>query len=96
MSILVFGAGGQLGSELVARLIGRFPAFLYLGVIVLVHAAVAMVLHDPTVSRRISTSTWQEFAISIVLTGVIVGLVALLERSRTRNRLAASANSPSQ
>ena len=34
------------GSELVARLLGRFPAFLYVGAFVLVHAAVAMVLHD--------------------------------------------------
>src|SRR5687767_12100906 len=70
------------GSEMVARLLGRFPAFLYLGVFVLVHAAVAMILHDPRVGGRFPTSTWQEFALSLALTGVIIGIVRLLERSR--------------
>ena len=71
------------GSELVARLLGRFPAFLYLGVFVLVHAAVAMILHDPTVARPHSaTTTWQEFALSLAITAAIVGIVRLLERSR--------------
>jgi YjbE family integral membrane protein len=70
------------GSELVARLLGRFPAFLYLGVFVLVHAAVAMILHDPSVAARITTTTWQEFALSLAITAVIVGVVRLIERSR--------------
>jgi YjbE family integral membrane protein len=70
------------GSEMVARLLGRFPAFLYLGVFVLVHAAVAMILHDPQVGGRFPTRTWQEFALSLALTGVIIGIVRLLERSR--------------
>ncbi len=70
------------GSELVARLLGRFPAFLYLGVFVLVHAAVAMILHDPSVAARITTTTWQEFALSLAITAAIVGVVRLIERSR--------------
>jgi len=75
------------GSEMVARLLGRFPAFLYLGVFVLVHAAVAMILHDPQVGGRFPTSTWQEFALSLALTGVIIGIVRLLERSRNSRDL---------
>ncbi len=70
------------GSELVARLLGRFPAFLYLGVFVLVHAAVAMIFQDPTVHDWIALSTWQEFALSFATTAVIVGIVRLLDRSR--------------
>ena len=71
------------GSELVARLLGRYPAFLYLGVFVLVHAAVAMVFGDPTIHDRLAISTWQEFAISIALTGAIIGAVRLLDRTRS-------------
>ena len=74
------------GSELVARLLGRFPAFLYIGAYVLVHAAVAMVLQDPNFSDRIHFSLWQELIISLAITGVIIGVVRLLERSnRSRN-----------
>jgi YjbE family integral membrane protein len=70
------------GSELVARLLGRFPAFLYLGAFVLVHAAVAMLLHDPTIADRITTTTPQEFAISLAITAVIIGVVRLIERAQ--------------
>jgi predicted tellurium resistance membrane protein TerC len=68
------------GSELVARLLGRFPAFLYVGAFVLVHAAVAMVLHDATFEDRFHTEMWQEFALSLAITAAIIGLVRLLER----------------
>ena len=70
------------GSELVARLLGRFPAFLYLGAFVLVHAAVAMVLHDASFADRFHTNMWQELALSLAITAAIVGLVRLLERGQ--------------
>ena len=75
------------GSELVARLLGRFPAFLYVGAFVLVHAAVAMVLHDKTFEDRIHTVMWQEVALSLAITAVIVGLVRLLERTNGERRM---------
>jgi YjbE family integral membrane protein len=81
------------GSELVARLIGRFPAFLYVGVFVLVHAAVAMVAHDPTIGGMIHTSTWQEVAISLGITAILVGLVRWLEQSRLRTTTAGTSGS---
>ena len=70
------------GSELVARLLGRFPGFLYIGAFVLVHAAVAMVLQDPNFEDRFHTSLWQEVAISLAITAVIIGAVRLLERAQ--------------
>ena len=74
------------GSELVARLLGRFPAFLYLGVYVLVHAAVAMILQDPNFAGRFHPYLWQELVISVAITAAIVGGVRLLERAQgTRN-----------
>lgn len=80
------------GSELVARLLGRFPGFIYIGAYVLVHAAVAMVLHDPSVEGRFHTNLLQELIISLAITGLIVGLVRLLSRSRPERPAAVPAN----
>ena len=68
------------GSELVARLLGRYPALLYIGVYVLVHAAVVMFLHDQTIADRFHVTTVQELVIALALTAVIVGVVRMLER----------------
>jgi YjbE family integral membrane protein len=76
------------GSALVARLLTRFPAFLYLGVYVLVHAAVSMIVHDPKVSSRIDTSLPMELALSLLITGAIIGIVRLQERSRISREMA--------
>jgi YjbE family integral membrane protein len=83
------------GSELVARLLGRFPGFIYIGAYVLVHAAVAMVLHDPSVAGRIHTNLLQELIISLAITGIIVGVVRLLSRSRPERPAPVPANEPS-
>jgi YjbE family integral membrane protein len=72
------------GSELVARLLGRFPAFLYIGAPVLVHAAVEMFLHDSALAGRFFTHVWQfweELALSLAITAAIIGIVRMLERT---------------
>jgi YjbE family integral membrane protein len=72
------------GSELVARLLGRFPAFLYIGALVLVHAAVEMFLHDSALAGRFFTHVWQlweEVALSLAITAAIIGIVRMLERT---------------
>ena len=72
------------GSELVARLLGRFPAFLYIGALVLVHAAVEMTLHDSALAGRFFTHVWQlweEVALSLAITAAIIGIVRMLERT---------------
>jgi YjbE family integral membrane protein len=75
------------GSALVANVLGRFPALLYIGVFVLVHAAVSMILHDPTVSARIETSMLVELGLSVLVTLAIVGIVRLQERSRLSRKM---------
>ena len=80
------------GSELVARLLGRFPALLYIGVYVLVHAAVVMFFEDPTVHTRIDTTTWQELALSLALTAAIVGFVRGMERVQNGRRVAVASH----
>jgi YjbE family integral membrane protein len=87
LGLLIFGLMLSIpiilfGSELVARLLGRFPAVLYLGVFVLVHSAVSMFLHDAVISARIHTTTVVEVIISVVLTAVIVGITQLQARQR--------------
>lgn len=76
-----------LGSELVARVIGRFPFILYIGVLVLVHTATHMILDDPLVHTRIpsgfDTSGWQLWVFAIGVTAVLGLLAYGLGRRRT-------------
>jgi YjbE family integral membrane protein len=80
------------GSELVARLMGRYPALLYIGVYVLVHAAVVMFLHDQTFSDRFHTNTLQELVIALALTALLVAVVKMLERVGQRRAVAVAAD----
>jgi YjbE family integral membrane protein len=87
LGLLIFGLMLSIpiilfGSELVARLLGRFPAVLYVGVLVLVHSAVTMFFHDAVISTRIHTTTVVEVIISVFLTAVIVGITQLQARQR--------------
>ena len=97
LELLIFGLLLSIpiilfGSEFVARLLARFPAFLYIGVYVLVHAAVAMILHDPTIPDHVQTTTLQELVLSLAITGIIVGIVRLLARPRNGRPAAITAN----
>ncbi len=87
LGLLIFGLMLSIpiilfGSELVARLLGRFPAVLYVGVLVLVHSAVAMFFHDAIISARIHTTPVVEVFISVLLTAAIVGITHLQARQR--------------
>lgn len=87
LGLLVFGLMLSIpiilfGSELVARLLGRFPAVLYLGVFVLIHSAVAMFFHDHIIATRIHTNTAAELAISVAITAIIIGVSTLQARQR--------------
>lgn len=88
LGLLIFGLMLSIpiilfGSELVARLLGRFPAFLYVGVFVLIHSAVSMFFHDSIILTRVHTTTIAEVIISILLTLAIAGISLLLARQRT-------------
>lgn len=79
------------GSELVARLLGRFSALLYLGAFVLVHAAVTMILQDASFANRFHADLWQELLLSLAITAVIVGVVRLWERANGAHATRATA-----
>lgn len=97
LGLLIFGLMLSIpiilfGSELVARLLGRYPAFLYVGVYVLVHSAVAMILHDQLVKSRLDTNLGQELAISLAITALIVGAARGLERLKSNRTNAITAS----
>jgi YjbE family integral membrane protein len=99
LQLLIFGLLLSIpillfGSELVARLMGRVPAFIYLGVFVLVHAAVSMILHDPTIENLVHTTTIVELVLSLLVTGIIVGLARLATRNSAPHQSAVPVENP--
>jgi YjbE family integral membrane protein len=92
LNLLIFGLLLSIpiilfGSELVARLLSRFPAFIYVGAFVLIHAAVAMILHDPSLSDHFHTTLLQELLLSVVLTASLVGIIRLVSRPQKGQQL---------
>ncbi len=71
-----------LGSELVARVLGRFPGLLYLGVLVLVHTAIGMILEDPLVHDRLAAPPTP---VVWVLAGLLTLAFAALATRMRRN-----------
>lgn len=63
-----------LGSELVARLLGRFPVMIYVGAAVLILTAVEMVLEDDLIHNVYAAGQLELWSITAVLTAVVVAL----------------------
>lgn len=88
LGLLIFGLAFSipillLGSELVARMLGRYPILVYLGVIVLVHTSLTMVFHDDRVHERIDVN---QIGI-LLMTTVVTGSMVLFTFIQTRRRL---------
>ncbi|MCO5223192.1 MAG: TerC family protein [Thermomicrobiales bacterium] len=64
----------MLGSELVARVLGRFPVLLYVGVVVLVFTATRMVLHDDIVDGLHHANQIE----TVILAGLLSALIIWL------------------
>lgn len=99
LKLLIFGLILSIpiilfGSELVARLMGRFPAFIYVGVFVLIHAAVSMVLQDATVTQYVHPTTPQEVIISLIGTVLVAGIVRIMSREQSGQRASLPIESP--
>lgn len=79
LGLLLFGLAFSiplllLGSELVARVLGRLPILVYVGVIVLVITAVGMILEDEIVHDLHAFATWETALITVVVSAIIVFL----------------------
>ncbi len=68
----------MLGSNLVAKLLQRLPILLYIGVFVLVHAAVGMILGDKLVADIYESNEWVVLIASAVVTAVLVLAIRLI------------------
>lgn len=64
----------MLGSELVARLLGRYPILLYVGVIVLVITATRMILHDDKIKEIYHANHLETAVVAAIFSAVIIGL----------------------
>ncbi|HEU0165368.1 MAG TPA: TerC family protein [Thermomicrobiales bacterium] len=94
-----------VGSSLVAKLLEQYPWLLILGVLVLLHAAVKMFLHDHFVEKLFGyhhAPEWVSLAIAPVLTVIVLvfvrawrgGIAGFTDRDRAAVT-AARANDPS-
>jgi YjbE family integral membrane protein len=64
----------MLGSELVARVLGRLPILLYVGVVVLVVTATRMILHDDVVKDIYHASHLETAILAAILSALIIWL----------------------
>ena len=62
------------GSELVARMLGRYPLLVYVGAIVLVWTAVSMILEDRLVHDWHAFPWWQSLLVAGAVAAVVVAL----------------------
>lgn len=69
-----------LGSEVVARLLGRFPILIYVGAFVLIQTAVGMVLEDDVVHDFYEASPLTAALITVVASVVIIGWGLVAQR----------------
>ncbi|MDQ3045655.1 MAG: TerC family protein, partial [Chloroflexota bacterium] len=87
VALLLFGLALSvpillLGSELVARLLGRYPLFVYVGVIVLILTAAEMILGDTLIHERYDGGWTAILVVSLLLSVIIIGLGRWNQRDR--------------
>jgi YjbE family integral membrane protein len=88
LGLIVFGLGLSIpfvvfSSNLLSKLMDRFPILLYLGVAILARVAADMILGDPFVETRLHTSI---AALYIVDASLIVGVLVLGRQAARRRR----------
>ena len=93
--LLLFGLALSIpillfGSELVARVLGRLPILVYVGVIVLIMTAVGMLFEDEIIHNFYAPSTVWRAVITAVAATVII--IASLWRQRTAKTAAPAAD----
>ncbi|MER3436808.1 MAG: tellurium resistance protein TerC [Chloroflexota bacterium] len=84
--LLLFGLALSIpillvGSNLVARLLGRVPLLVYVGALILVWTAVEMAMKDRLIHEQYAVRAWQILAVALVAALVIVFLAQRHSRS---------------
>jgi YjbE family integral membrane protein len=76
LGLLLFGLALSipillLGSELMARLIGRLPILNYVGAVVLIMTAIRMILEDEIIDDLHDATLWEHVALTVIASVVI-------------------------
>jgi YjbE family integral membrane protein len=84
LGLLLFGLALSVpillfGSELVSRMLGRYPILVYVGALVLIWTAVQMIFEDDVIHDRVAATWWQ-----IVLIAGLVSVVTIWLGRRSR------------
>lgn len=77
------------GSQLVLKLIDRFPAIVYLGAAVLTFTAAKMIVDEPSVQLTLNGQTGLVYTVYIGLVAGLLALALLRNRFRRQDRLQA-------
>jgi YjbE family integral membrane protein len=90
--LLLFGLALSIpiilfGSGLVATLLNRYPFLLYVGVIVLIHTAIAMILEDDLIHDRVQFNTVAFYGVIIALSVALVAIGMRFRRREIHNAL---------
>lgn len=93
--LLLFGLALSIplilfGSEVVARLLGRYPILVYVGAVVLVITAVEMLVEDRIVRDVYHVNRWE----LVLIAAIASALVLLLGRRGARSLTTVDADSP--
>lgn len=86
LGLLIFGLVFSipilmLGSELVARVLGRLPILLYVGMVVLMLTATRMILHDDVVKGYYHASIVETVILAAALSAAVIWLGLRAEKS---------------
>jgi YjbE family integral membrane protein len=73
-----------LGSELVARLLGRLPILVYVGAVVLIITAVGMILEDDLIHEFYAASALETALVSAIVSAFIILFGLRAQRSHAR------------
>jgi predicted tellurium resistance membrane protein TerC len=71
-------------SNLLARLMDRYPVIIYLGAAILGKVGGEMIMTDPRVFSLLAPPAWLVYAVEAALAAGVVVLALLLKRRRTR------------
>jgi YjbE family integral membrane protein len=89
LGLLLFGLGLSIPlvvftSNLLARLMDRYPVIIYLGAAILGKVGGEMIMTDPRVFSLLAPPAWLVYAVEAALAAGVVVLALLLKRRRTR------------
>lgn len=94
LGLLIFGLGMSIpvvvfASDLLSRLMDRYPIIIYIGAAILGRVGGDMIMTDPTVEARLRPSSFAVHGVELTLAALVVAAGWLLQRRAAARRTAA-------